>query len=179
MLLLACASAPLGLDSGATGTTGPEQLPGDSAATADSAADSGPDPDTGSSSTTAWETLLADRDAHLAALGEVVLACVVREDTPYPAFHGCYDWHSAVHGHWALYRLATELEDEAWAEAADLQILAGAEGELELLDAGIPAEMPYGYAWFLALARRVPPSGTSSTPTPPWSPPTSKPGSAG
>ena len=23
----------------------------------------------------------------------------------YPAFYGCYDWHSAVHGHWMLVRL--------------------------------------------------------------------------
>src|SRR5271157_4485396 len=23
-----------------------------------------------------------------------------------PAFYGCYDWHSAVHGHWLLPRLA-------------------------------------------------------------------------
>ena len=23
-----------------------------------------------------------------------------------PAFYGCYDWHSAVHGHWLLARLA-------------------------------------------------------------------------
>ncbi len=24
----------------------------------------------------------------------------------YPAFFGCYDWHSSVHGHWLLTRLA-------------------------------------------------------------------------
>src|SRR5512133_2915942 len=23
-----------------------------------------------------------------------------------PAFYGCYDWHSSVHGHWLLVRLA-------------------------------------------------------------------------
>src|SRR3990170_1786350 len=23
-----------------------------------------------------------------------------------PAFYGCYDWHSAVHGHWLLARVA-------------------------------------------------------------------------
>ena len=31
-------------------------------------------------------------------------ARVPRELTP--AFYGCYDWHSAVHGHWTLARLA-------------------------------------------------------------------------
>ena len=25
--------------------------------------------------------------------------------TLHPAFHGCFDWHSAVHGHWMLVRL--------------------------------------------------------------------------
>ncbi len=25
-----------------------------------------------------------------------------------PAFFGCYDWHSAVHGHWLLARLGIE-----------------------------------------------------------------------
>ena len=23
----------------------------------------------------------------------------------HPAFYGCYDWHSSVHGHWMLVRL--------------------------------------------------------------------------
>jgi len=23
-----------------------------------------------------------------------------------PAFYGCYDWHSSVHGHWLLARIA-------------------------------------------------------------------------
>src|SRR5262245_24257110 len=25
--------------------------------------------------------------------------------TVHPAFYGCYDWHSSVHGHWMLARL--------------------------------------------------------------------------
>ena len=25
--------------------------------------------------------------------------------TVYPAFHGCYDWHSAVHSHWLIVRI--------------------------------------------------------------------------
>src|SRR5690349_21665727 len=27
----------------------------------------------------------------------------------YPAFYGCYDWHSAVHAHWLLVRLVKQL----------------------------------------------------------------------
>ena len=30
-----------------------------------------------------------------------------------PAFYGCYDWHSAVHGHWLLARLARTLPERA------------------------------------------------------------------
>ncbi|MEY4946504.1 MAG: hypothetical protein RIR22_1205, partial [Planctomycetota bacterium] len=26
----------------------------------------------------------------------------------YPAFHGCYDWHSSVHGHWMLVKILKE-----------------------------------------------------------------------
>src|SRR5258708_3650134 len=28
-----------------------------------------------------------------------------------PAFYGCYDWHSAVHGHWLLARLLRTFPD--------------------------------------------------------------------
>src|SRR2546429_4121315 len=36
-------------------------------------------------------------------LGSAADARPPRELTP--AFYGCYDWHSAVHGHWLLVRL--------------------------------------------------------------------------
>src|SRR5262245_40464309 len=29
----------------------------------------------------------------------------------HPAFYGCYDWHSAVHGHWMLARLLRWVPD--------------------------------------------------------------------
>src|SRR5262245_20641328 len=32
-----------------------------------------------------------------------------------PAFYGCYDWHSAVHGHWLLARLARLYPDASFA----------------------------------------------------------------
>ena len=32
-----------------------------------------------------------------------------------PVFYGCYDWHSAVHGHWLLARLARSLPGAAFA----------------------------------------------------------------
>src|SRR5688500_1845207 len=35
-----------------------------------------------------------------------------------PAFFGCYDWHSSVHGHWLLARLARTFPDAAFATPA-------------------------------------------------------------
>ena len=29
----------------------------------------------------------------------------------HPAFYGCFDWHSSVHGHWALLNIIKELPD--------------------------------------------------------------------
>ena len=35
-----------------------------------------------------------------------------------PAFCGCYDWHSSVHGHWLLVRLVRTFPDASFADAA-------------------------------------------------------------
>src|SRR5688500_19247980 len=35
-----------------------------------------------------------------------------------PSFYGCYDWHSSVHGHWLLARLARSFPDAAFASSA-------------------------------------------------------------
>src|SRR3982074_691218 len=35
-----------------------------------------------------------------------------------PAFYGCYDWHSSVHGHWLLARLAPTFPDAPFAPKA-------------------------------------------------------------
>src|SRR5947208_16903598 len=35
-----------------------------------------------------------------------------------PAFYGCYDWHSSVHGHWLLARLARGYPDAGFAPEA-------------------------------------------------------------
>ena len=36
----------------------------------------------------------------------------------HPAFYGSYDWHSAVHGHWLLARLARRFPDAPFAAKA-------------------------------------------------------------
>jgi DUF2891 family protein len=76
-----------------------------------------------------------------------------------PAFYGCYDWHSAVHGHWLLARLARLLPDAPFAAPA-LEALArsltpsNVAGEVRYLEREDRAsfERPYGLAWLVQLA---------------------------
>src|ERR1700676_3978582 len=35
-----------------------------------------------------------------------------------PAFYGCYDWHSSVHGHWLLVRLVRTFPDAPFVQPA-------------------------------------------------------------
>lgn len=111
-------------------------------------------PDTDTAEPSAWSSFQENRPLAFAALGEPILECVARADTTDPVFDGCYDWHSAVHGHWALYVVSRQLGDPTWAEAAETSFTEeGLAAELGALEAGMPWELPYGYAWFLALAR--------------------------
>ncbi len=79
---------------------------------------------------------------------------IQRHDTEHAIFHGCVDWHSAVHGHWALFRLQNRFgvyADQAQAAAASLSV-EGLDLEIKLLVQNPEFEMPYGRAWFLRLA---------------------------
>lgn len=77
-----------------------------------------------------------------------------------PAFYGCLDWHSAVHGHWLLVRLcrcfpAAEFEDSA-RQALDRTLTpAKIEGEIAHLQRRPFFECPYGFAWLLQLAMEL------------------------
>jgi hypothetical protein len=79
-----------------------------------------------------------------------------------PAFYGCYDWHSAVHGHWLLVRLARTFPSAPFTPrireevgqsltpehiAAEVQYLNGA-GRTSF-------ERPYGLAWLLQLSAEL------------------------
>src|SRR6204780_3074041 len=75
-----------------------------------------------------------------------------------PAFYGCYDWHSSVHGHWLLVRLTRlfpEAPFAADARRAVAQSLTPANIAQEakyLAGEGRNAfERPYGLAWLLQL----------------------------
>ena len=76
-----------------------------------------------------------------------------------PAFYGCYDWHSAVHNHWLLARLARLLPDAPFAGAARRALRQSltrqnVAAEIAYLDAAgrQSFERPYGLAWLLLLA---------------------------
>lgn len=114
------------------------------------------DTETDPSSDELWEHFLDEREGYLLALAEPIQSCAVRTDTSHPAFHGCIDWHSAVHANWALHALTRLTGDEAYRETAETVLdEASLEGELAQLDSGAIAgsELPYGYSWFLTLAR--------------------------
>lgn len=96
--------------------------------------------------------------AHVLSSDEDVLP--PRELTP--AFFGCYDWHSAVHGHWLLARLARTNSDLEMAQAArdSLETSIQAEKiavEVEYLrnPGRVSFERPYGLAWLLQLAAEL------------------------
>lgn len=79
-----------------------------------------------------------------------------------PVFFGCYDWHSAVHGHWLLARLAQRFPDAAFAADARRALatsLTAKNIEVEaayLRGAGRGSfERPYGLAWLLQLAAEL------------------------
>ena len=75
-----------------------------------------------------------------------------------PAFYGCYDWHSSVHGHWLLVRLARTFPNASFApkaRAAVAESLTPGHIAVEvkyLQGAGRASfERPYGLAWLLQL----------------------------
>ncbi len=79
-----------------------------------------------------------------------------------PAFYGCFDWHSSVHGHWLLARLSRLQPEAAFAapaQAALARSLTAANIEIEVayLSASGRAsfERPYGLAWLLQLAAEL------------------------
>src|SRR5258708_31694937 len=107
-------------------------------------------------------------------LAALALACVGREfpnrpghvmqragelDRPrslHPAFFGCFDWHSAVHGHWLLAHLLRRFPDLPQAGAIRSTLdstlsVANLQVEAEYLEQHPEFERPYGWAWALEL----------------------------
>ncbi|MBT8136885.1 MAG: DUF2891 domain-containing protein [Gammaproteobacteria bacterium] len=79
-----------------------------------------------------------------------------------PIFYGCFDWHSAVHGHWLLARLARQFPDAAFADEAMAALAQSfnaeaVAAELSYLNGRGRAsfERPYGLAWLLQLGAEL------------------------
>jgi hypothetical protein len=75
-----------------------------------------------------------------------------------PAFFGCYDWHSSVHGHWLLARLARMFPDAPFAGPARDALRRSLtpeniakEAEYMRAPGRASFERPYGLAWLLQL----------------------------
>ena len=79
-----------------------------------------------------------------------------------PAFYGCYDWHSSVHGHWMLVRLLRVYPNAPFANAAWAALKANITpahiaGEVAYLNGTgrETFERPYGLAWLLQLGAEL------------------------
>lgn len=101
-----------------------------------------------------WVAWQSEQDQALVDLGEPIVDCVQQEDTAWEVFHGCWDWHSAVHGVWALHAISRHLEEPSYREVAETLLQPDAVAdELARIENGAPfGEVPYGYAWLLRLA---------------------------
>jgi hypothetical protein len=80
----------------------------------------------------------------------------------HPAFYGCFDWHSSVHGHWMLVRLLRLLPDLP--RAGEIRaVLAANLAASNLLAEKAYLDQPgrrsfertYGWAWLLKLAEEL------------------------
>ena len=120
--------------------------------------------------------LTAEGAAHFANLA---LNCVQREypnktghvmidsvlKTPrelHPAFYGCFDWHSSVHGHWMLVRLLKlfpelHLRNEILYRLQQNINPENIEQEVDyfLQPSNLAYERMYGWAWLLKLAEEL------------------------
>jgi hypothetical protein len=80
----------------------------------------------------------------------------------HPAFYGCYDWHSSVHGHWMLVRLLKSFPNLP--EAAQIREALNSNLTAQNLQAEVAYmkqpnrqsfERTYGWAWALKLAEEL------------------------
>ncbi len=76
----------------------------------------------------------------------------------HPAFYGCFDWHSSVHGHWMLIRLlkdypGSSVDKEIRAKLAENLSAENLAGELSYFqeEQHKTYERTYGWAWYLRM----------------------------
>lgn len=80
----------------------------------------------------------------------------------HPAFYGCFDWHSSVHGHWTLVRLLKQFPELEGAGAIRMRLkeniseenIASEVAYFEM-KGNANYERTYGWAWLLKLAEEL------------------------
>ena len=122
-------------------------------------------------------TLTRDGAAHFSALA---LKCIVQEfpnktshtqvdandlmqpSEYHPAFYGCFDWHSSVHGHWMLVKLLKEFPDMPNAAEIRATITKNLTAQHILTEVAyfeqqynLSFERTYGWAWLLKLSEEL------------------------
>ncbi len=80
----------------------------------------------------------------------------------HPAFYGCFDWHSSVHGHWSIVKLLKEFPNMDRAEDGRRALLQNLSEENILTEVSYfddahnkSFERTYGWAWLLKLSEEL------------------------
>ena len=80
----------------------------------------------------------------------------------HPAFYGCFDWHSAVHGHWSLVSLLKQFPNLDNAELIKIKLLQNISKDNIISEVAYfkgkhntSYERTYGWAWVLKLAEEI------------------------
>lgn len=112
-----------------------------------------------------WAGFTASRTALLEELAPAFVDCFRRRDSAVdpgsPIFHGCIDWHSAVHAAYSHHVLHRRTGDVSYLDLVQEQVApAGVSlvpAEQVYMQAKAPeiplTEKPYGFGWFLIMAR--------------------------
>lgn len=89
-------------------------------------------------------------------------ASVVTPKEMFPAFYGCFDWHSSVHGHWLLVRVLKRFPDLPQANQIRERLAAHLTADNLAKEAAFFAddlnksyERMYGWAWLLRLVAEL------------------------
>ena len=148
------ADATESTDGATTGATATEGTSASTGATS-SATETGTTTGDGESSSTtavddpAWDAFVDARASYLEALAAPIVACIQQEDTAHPAFHGCIDWHSAVHASYALLALYRLTGEPSYLELVDATLDPGGyrqhDGARAPTILGMSLREPYGF----------------------------------
>lgn len=88
-------------------------------------------------------------------------SAVARPKDYHPAFYGCYDWHSSVHGHWMLVKLLKQFPQLPEASIIRSRLeshlsLENMQKEMAIFKSdNLGFERTYGWGWLLYLQREL------------------------